>query len=362
MKRPLLFAFLLLSGLAGAQVINFPDANLKNKLLEELSWLSTGYNQNDQPVLIDANNDGEIDMAEAALIYKLNISGANISDLTGLEAFVNLTLLQCGNNQISSFDSSMFPNLKELMCMENDLTTLDVASLQYLELVYCDGNQLTSLNLAGLQYLKDIHCHLNPMASLNLSNLPALERFSSWGTPFTTLNFEESPLLKELRISGTQLTELDLSHNPQITYMGCTDNPLLESINLHNGASMLFALECAFTNNPNLSFMCIDEGEDAVIANCTWDTALPAMSTVCSAMGMGDFAEAAVSVFPNPTNGLVTISGPGAINSIEVYDIQGRFILNSEAEQIDFSGYPAGVYLMKINADAGAASQRLIKE
>lgn len=361
MKRPLLFAFLLLSGLAGAQVINFPDANLKNKLLAGPSWLSTGWDQNDQAVQIDANNDGEIDMAEAALIYKLNISGANISDLTGLDAFVNLTLIQCGNNQITSFDATMFPNLKTLWCMLNNLSTLDVTSLQHLEVLYCESNQITSLNVAGLSNLKFIQCDYNLMSSVNLNGLTALESFTTWGTPFTSLNFEDSPLLKELRVSDTQLTELDLSNNPQIVYIGCSDNPFLESINLHNGTSLLNSLECAFTNNPNLTFMCVDEGEDAIIADCTWDGPLPAMSTVCT-MGTGDFIADAVSVYPNPTEGRVTIAAAEMINSVELYDMQGRLISNTVANEIDLSARQAGVYLLKVKTQSGIKTERLIKK
>ena len=95
----ILFLFFF-NGLS-AQVIYFPDAKLKAKLL-------TAANGNTVPVAsiqyfnpgyptyynkIDTNNDGEIQISEALLIKSLDISNANITDLTVLSYFSNLHTL-----------------------------------------------------------------------------------------------------------------------------------------------------------------------------------------------------------------------------------------------------------------------------
>ena len=45
----------------------------------------------------------------------------NISDLTGIEAFVNLKSLNCFDNQLTSLDVSSNTALKRLICSRNQL-------------------------------------------------------------------------------------------------------------------------------------------------------------------------------------------------------------------------------------------------
>ena len=104
MKQLLVGALLLLGVSVKAQIVNIPDANFKNALL------------NHDPV-IDINNDGEISYAEAeGYTGKIVVLFRNISDLTGIEAFVNLTELYCDNNQLTSLDVSSNTALEVFEC------------------------------------------------------------------------------------------------------------------------------------------------------------------------------------------------------------------------------------------------------
>ena len=94
MKQLLFGIFLVLGVRIKAQIVNIPDANFKNALL------------NHDPV-IDTNNDGEISVAEAqGFTGEMEVDNKNISDLTGIEAFVNLKDLNCFDNQLTSLDIS----------------------------------------------------------------------------------------------------------------------------------------------------------------------------------------------------------------------------------------------------------------
>ena len=91
----LIAAMFIFSG-AGAQIINFPDAILKAKLLQTYSWNAGVYDINGTEILIDANNNGEIEVSEALAVASLTL-GSNptdeqnyITDATGLEYFANL--------------------------------------------------------------------------------------------------------------------------------------------------------------------------------------------------------------------------------------------------------------------------------
>lgn len=73
-------------------IVNIPDANFKSKLIQ---------------LGVDTNSDGEIQYSEAALkTGTLNVSSSNITDLTGLEAFVNITGLYCQGNNLTEVDVS----------------------------------------------------------------------------------------------------------------------------------------------------------------------------------------------------------------------------------------------------------------
>src|SRR5688572_17664103 len=99
MKQILLFSLLILTASVNAQVINIPDANFKNKLLTDNFCAFTAT---DNPLIVDADSDGNIEANEVAPIAKLYLPNASIADITGLEAFVNLVQLDLVHNDIVS--------------------------------------------------------------------------------------------------------------------------------------------------------------------------------------------------------------------------------------------------------------------
>lgn len=75
-----------------------------------------------------------------------------------------------------------------------------------------------------------------------------------------------------------------------------------------------------------------------------------------------------LSIFPNPSNGIVTILAPEmAINSIEMSDINGRIVKITKVNglnetQINVSDLAKGVYFLKIASDKGIATKKLVVE
>ena len=55
---------------------------------------------------LDTNGDGIISTTEAEKRKYLNVSGYGISDMTGIEAFVNLDSLDCSDNKLTTLDIS----------------------------------------------------------------------------------------------------------------------------------------------------------------------------------------------------------------------------------------------------------------
>lgn len=125
-------------------IVNIPDANFKAKLIE---------------LGVDSNNDGEIQYSEAALLtVSLDVASSNITDLTGLEAFVNLTGLYCSGNDLirvdvshikgDNFDFSSNPNLQYIN-MKNGVSNTCVLLLSEC----CDYTCSMFLDLPSLQYI-----------------------------------------------------------------------------------------------------------------------------------------------------------------------------------------------------------------
>lgn len=66
-----------------------------------------------------------------------------------------------------------------------------------------------------------------------------------------------------------------------------------------------------------------------------------------------------LSVYPNPTTGLVYLSSVENIDVI-VYNVVGEVILNQKnAKQIDLTGHSAGIYMIQVRSDKGVLTQKI---
>ena len=72
--------------------------------------------------------------------------------------------------------------------------------------------------------------------------------------------------------------------------------------------------------------------------------------------------EKLITVYPNPTNGLVHIEIPNqTIQSIKVYDLQGQLIKETTECQFDLSNFSNGTYFIKAQTKQGNYTHKLIK-
>jgi len=166
--------------------VNIPDPNFKAYLIVNPD--------------INTNGDTEISVAEArAYTGVLDCGEKNISDLTGIEAFVNITELICYDNQLRSLDLSKNTALEELRCSNNQLRSLDLSNNTALTHLSCEVNQLSSLNVSKCTALEVLWCNDNQLSSLDVSNNTALT---------------------DLDCSSNQLSSLDVSNNTALEYLG----------------------------------------------------------------------------------------------------------------------------------------------
>ena len=270
MKTKVLFIFLAITTFCNAQIINFPDANFKAKLLSAsasnsvaTNQLST-YNVSDDSwtptqspyyTVIDTNGDGEIQVSEAQLVKGLTFSSANITDLTGIEYFSHLQYLRCSSNQIQTLNFSAPNSLQYLNCNYNQITSINLSGLTNLYYLKCQQNQLISIDTSNLLSLGWLHCTNNHIANLDLSSNNNLNSLNCGGNELTTLDVSNLHFLGALYCSNNHLTSLDVSANPLIGLFCGYNN--LALLNLKCGNPSWTYL--SFDHNPNLQFVCCDD-------------------------------------------------------------------------------------------------------
>ena len=129
---------------------------------------------------VDLDEDGMISPEEAEVVTSLDINGWNepdkISDLTGIEAFINLESLSCYDNLLSTLDVSNNTLLAILDCWGNQLTTLDLSKNTALVDLNCCDNHLSFLDVSNNTNLKYLRCEVNQLTTLDVSNNTALVR------------------------------------------------------------------------------------------------------------------------------------------------------------------------------------------
>ena len=224
-------------------VVNIPDANFKAALLANTN--------------INTNADAEIQCNEAtAYSDSIFVNNLNIADLTGIESFVNIILLVCNSNQLTSLDISANTNLAYLDCGSNQLSTLNVST----------NTALTTLGISS-----------NSITNIDLSNNTILESLSCQGNQLISLDLSANTSLTYLDCSANFLTTLDVSSNTALAGLYCYSN-LLNSLNIQNGNNLNFTAFQAFGNS---SLTCV-QVDDVTFMNTNWSAAIDASASYSS--------------------------------------------------------------------------------
>ena len=180
-----------------AQNVNIPDTNFKNALI------SAG---------VDTNEDGEISYAECEAIKKLDVSQKNISDMTGIEAFVNLDTLYCWENQLTSLDVSNNKDLSNLYLSDMpDLYKVCVWEMPFPP----SGTSVDTSNSPNLYFTTDCtSTALNDKVKtrINIYPNPAKEYIV-----FDITNISSSAKVELFDLQGKKVLEEKLSENKQIS-------------------------------------------------------------------------------------------------------------------------------------------------
>ncbi|MBI3239807.1 MAG: T9SS type A sorting domain-containing protein [Flavobacteriia bacterium] len=82
-------------------------------------------------------------------------------------------------------------------------------------------------------------------------------------------------------------------------------------------------------------------------------------------IGLTEITDASIQVFPNPTNGDVTITMTATEATVEVVDAQGKLlqaVTVVNGEKVNLSSYETGVYFLRIRTVNGSTLERVVKQ
>ncbi len=165
----------------------------------------------------DRNDNGMLSKGEIMAVRRMDCYGKEISDLTGVKWFTNMTTLWCYSSKLTSLDVSGLSSLAGIYCEDNQLDSIDISGCTGLLYLHCTGNKLQTLNTTDNVLLQDLLCNGNRLSKLDLRSNTKLERVLCSGNGLT-----------ELMISGDHLKYVDCSRN-NLESLDLTNAPLIRS-------------------------------------------------------------------------------------------------------------------------------------
>lgn len=245
-------------------------------LAETISFVDPAF-EKIAVTICDLDGDGKVSRAEALNLETLDITNKGITDLTGIEWFTNLRVLNCSeNSSLKALDVSNNTALEELNCSSCKITNLDISKNVALRILNCRICDLKKLDVSNNPLLTSLNCGYNSITSLDLSHNPKItelfcnadRRYSETFTDrirvlnlkgctklrnlscyyqlLASLNLSDCVSLTELDLSNNVLLGLDLSRNIKLSKLDCRYNKI-PSLNLSHNISLT---TCEISYNP----------------------------------------------------------------------------------------------------------------
>ncbi|RZJ64180.1 MAG: T9SS type A sorting domain-containing protein [Flavobacterium sp.] len=355
MKKLYFLALLFAATLAQSQIVTIPDPFFKADLLTQF----------------DTNQDGQIQVSEALSPQTLWIGNMDIVDLTGIQAFTNLTSLNIESLQINalnlnaltnltqlsvssteissltitaltnlesltinhndnlmSLDISPLTNLETVRSMGGNLNALDLSTLPNLGTLQLDSNNITQLNFHPQANLFSLQCMDNPITALDLAQHTNLYYLNVASTGLTALNVSALTNLINLEISYSGITSINLSSQSQLETLGIAGTPMT-SINLNSNT----ALKYLTANDSN--FTTLDLSQQAALLQLTY--------------GGDSFASLDLSPLNNLSSLWVIGSPQTTLDFSSLANLTSLTIQDCAIETISVSNNPALMYFSSIS-------------
>lgn len=185
-----------------------------------------------------------------------------------------------------------------------------------------------------------------------------------------TGNYEAENIVVKTEIDPTQfdvssIRMLNTSHNAYVRINNNIVEFIFENIALASGGHGNILLKVKSKSNLTNGSMVKKRADIFFDYNAPIDTGFE--NTVFQTLSNSSFdKDNSISIYPNPTNTIVNVKCDNTINSIELYDIQGRILITKMVSDyntvLDISNKSNGIYFLKITSEKGIKVEKLIKE
>lgn len=358
MKTPILFYIGFLATVffalpSNAQIVPIPDSQFKAKLVAHIPP-------------IDLNGDGEIQFSEAesytgAIDISYESSDTDyITDVTGLEAFLNLEEFKASYQNIQTIDLSNNTALRMFDASGNAFTTLDFSNNPSLEFVQSNFGNLQSVDFSNNPSLTWVHLQGNQLNTINISQNVALEGIVLNDNPISALDVSNNLMLRYFYCRGLTLNTLDVSANFNLIALDCQDNPLLTYINLKNGNNQGLDLSGSgassnFHDLPLLETVCLDEINSPLSDYISNHVDHSVNFTEECTLGLDEREIQSIVSYPNPAAYQLTVRATSPLFSYTIYSVSGKLIKNGTLQgnvtSIPIEQLSSGLYFIQFTDD-----------
>ncbi|TRX66164.1 leucine-rich repeat domain-containing protein [Carboxylicivirga sp. M1479] len=214
--------------LTDSMYVKVPDEHFETKLVEQ--GIDSDGLINQQILRSDAEKVTHLDLNQVAHF-------GDISDLSGIEGFVNLTWLSAAGHQLEVVDLSNNTQLDTVYLLGNKLSSIDLNNNTKLQLVDLMSNQLGSITgLSKATLLKELELSWNDFETLTIDNA-TLEVLHMSHNLLTNIYIKDAPQLTNILLSSNKLRNIDLSSNTQLETLLISDNQLVD-LNLNSNTQL----------------------------------------------------------------------------------------------------------------------------
>lgn len=244
--------------------LDIPDIHFETELIE-------------QGIDSDGLVDQQMLRSDAEKVSRLDLNllshFGEISDLTGIEGFVNITFLSATGHEIKDVDLSLNTKLDTLLLNANYLANIDLSNNSHLVYVDLQANEFsTSTSIVGLpnatnlkeldlswNYLQDFSIHNETLEVLHMSNNDLvsidtdgtinLQHVLLTSNKLEMVDFSTNVALETLLISDNKLESIDLENSKSLTHLYSSSN-LLASLDVSHNQELI---DLRVDRNPNLT-------------------------------------------------------------------------------------------------------------
>jgi len=158
---------------------------------------------------------------------------------------------------------------------------------------------------------------------------------------------------------------LNSSHPVTATITGNTMRVVAQNVSLASGGhgNILFKAKSKASLNQGASI----SSQARIFYDYQGAVTTDGATTTFDILGINNpVIDTSVAIYPNPANSIVNIKADALLQSVELYDVQGRLLqtvlVSDVTATIDISGNPAGIYFVKVTTDKGIKAEKIIKE